>query len=70
MHSHFSSVALGLNSYSSGTRVQAQESWHGGLDALRHVGISPDQELSPCFLPWLEDHLPLSHQGHPEDFLS
>ena len=41
----------------AGSRAGAQQLWHTGLLALRHV-IFPDQESNMCPQPWQVDSLP------------
>ena len=51
---------------SVGSRARAQQLWHMGLVALRHVGSQfPDQGSNLCPLRWQADSLPLGHQGSP-----
>ena len=47
---------------STGSRVQAQQLWHTGLVAPRHVGSSQTRNQT---LHWQADSQPLNHQGSP-----
>ena len=58
-------AACGLSSCGPRALEHRQYSWGMGLVALQPVGSSPDQRLNPHLLHWLEDSLPLSHQGSP-----
>ena len=47
----------------AGSVAQAQEFWHMGLVAPRHVGSSQIRGSNLCLLHWQVDSLPLSPQG-------